>query len=407
MGRQPDRSTLRNSDDVDAENASTAGTSPVVKFVVLTAGFATLKGGKFVIPPLLPTISAELGLTSFQAGISLTGMTLAFALLQYPSGRLSDLLSRRTILVAGVVVLVTGFVVLIGTTTYYLFLLGTILVGTGEGLYGIAGRAWIDDLFTSQRGKAYGFYSAASDAGGAVAAVGAVGVLAVAVWRASFLPVVLVLAVVGVLLHRLGDEPYVVKRVALGTRGTVVRLVADRRIRLGALIYGLFMFSWQGVLGFLPTLLQVERGMSSSLASVVFSGLFLVGFVCKPLAGELSDRMRRSWVAVISLGAGALGLLGILVTYSLPFIVAGVVVFAAGLKGFIPVMQAYLMDIFPAETKGGDLGALRSMYLGVGSLGPAYVGFAVQYTTYTNAFLMFVGCLGLAALGMLFLDRTR
>ena len=406
MGRHPDSSLARSGDGVDGDGVQSDGASPVVKFVVLTVGFATLKGGKFVIPPLLPTISAELGLTSFQAGISLTCMTLAFALLQYPSGRLSDLLSRRTVLVAGVVVLLAGFVVLTGTTTYYLFLLGAILVGTGEGLYGIAGRAWIDDLFTAQRGRAYGFYSAASDAGGAVAAIGAVVVLAVAAWRASFLPVIAILLVIGALLHRLGDEPYVVERVPLEARGTVVRLVADRRIRLGALVYGLFMFAWQGVLSFLPTLLQVEREMSSSLASVVFSGLFLVGFVCKPLVGQLSDRMRRSSVAVFSLTLGAVGLLGVLVSQSLLFVVAGVVVFSVGLKGFIPVMQAYLMDIFPAETKGGDLGALRSLYLGVGSLGPAYVGYAVQHTTYTTAFTLFVACLGLAAVVMLVLDKT-
>jgi hypothetical protein len=53
-------------------------------------------------------------------------------------------------------------------------------------------------------------------------------------------------------------------------------------------------------------------------------------------------------------------------------------------------MQAHLMDSFPDESMAGDLGATRTVYIGIGSVGPAYVGFVASRLNYTVAFAGFV-----------------
>ncbi|WP_225870838.1 hypothetical protein [Halosegnis rubeus] len=51
------------------------------------------------------------------------------------------------------------------------------------------------------------------------------------------------------------------------------------------------------------------------------------------------------------------------------------------------------MDTFPTESMAGDLGGMRSLYIGLGSLGPTAVGFVAGRANYTIAFAGLAGCL--------------
>lgn len=42
---------------------------------------------------------------------------------------------------------------------------------------------------------------------------------------------------------------------------------------------------------------------------------------------------------------------------------------------------------------GGDMGATRTVYLSIGSLGPAFVGFVAERGSYAPAFTVLMGCL--------------
>lgn len=61
--------------------------------------------------------------------------------------------------------------------------------------------------------------------------------------------------------------------------------------------------------------------------------------------------------------------------------------YALGHGAFGPVMSAHLMDFFPDGNMGGDLGAVPTGYLGVASLGPAYVGIVADESNYAVAFV--------------------
>jgi hypothetical protein len=65
------------------------------------------------------------------------------------------------------------------------------------------------------------------------------------------------------------------------------------------------------------------------------------------------------------------------------------------------------MDIFPKESMGGDLGTMRTFYIGIGSLGPTYVGFVSDISSYTTAFGGLIACmLASAIIVVLFELRT-
>jgi len=361
--------------------------------IAISVGWALVQMGRLVLSPLLPTIIEDLEITPSTAGLSLTLLWGLYALLQYPSGRLSDRLSRRTLLVGGLILAVTGFALFTVATTYPIFLVGIVVLGVGAGLYPTAARALVSDLFVERRGQAYGLHTASGDIGGATAAGLAVVALAVAVWQSAFLPIVVGLSAVAVALHVWGREPYRVERVPLEIRATARRLLSSSRTRRLLFAYTLYAFVWQGATGFLPTFLQAEKAFTQGQASAGFAVLFLVGAVVKPTAGTLGDRTDSRRLAAASMGLGALALAGTILLEGLLVIGLALAVFAAGLMAVPPVLQAYLMDVFPDGTMGGDLGAMRTTYITLGATGPTYVGVVGQYASYRLAFFGLVACL--------------
>ncbi len=355
--------------------------------VVLTAGYGTLKVARYALPAVLPLVIADLGIDSVRAGIALSTIVTAVAITQYPSGRYADGLSRATVVLVAVGSLVVGLSTLSLSPTYLALLAGAALLGAGEGLYSPASRALVSDLFDARRGQAFGVHMMSVDVGGLAAAGAATVLLATGRWRAAFLPLAVLVGLVGLVYLRLNREPLPLGRVPLDARRTARRLLGSPELRLLTVAYCLFMLTIQGVLGFLPTLLQSDLDIAPGRASLVFAALFAAGLAIKPLAGRLSDRVPRPAVGGAATLVGAAGIAALALAEGPLAAGVATVGVAVGAKGFGPAMQAHLMDTFPEESMAGDLGALRTVYMGVGALGPIYVGVVAARLDYGAAFL--------------------
>lgn len=352
---------------------------------VLFLGWATLQCGRFLLPPLLPRITTDLGFSPGGIGLALTIFGLVYAVIQYPSGHYSDVLSRASLLVPGFAVLLVAFVVIGGAVTAGLFVLGMVLLGVGKGLYASPSRALLGELFASRRGRALGIYSAGTDLGGLAAAGLAVAVLAVAGWRWAFVPVVVLLALVTVLFLIWNREPYERGWVDLEAGKTAGRIVGSARQRDLLIAFSLFYFFVGGLTNFFPTLL-VAAGFSEAIAGASFALLFLTGLVTKPTAGEISDRLPRLLVGAVGLLVSVFGLVLILIAPSLGVVAIGTVLVAMGYKTQFPIADAVIMEAAPADNVGGDLGAARALFLGANALGPGFVGIVAELSSFAVAF---------------------
>lgn len=355
--------------------------------ILLTVGFTAVHTGRMVLSPLLPVIIEDLTITPFEAGLALSVLLWMNAAMQYPSGHFSDRLSRKTVIAASFVTAVVGFVLLSLSTTYAVLLLGAAAIGLGSGLYPSASLALLSDLFVEKRGQAIGINTVSIDLGSALSAGLAVVVLVYATWRAAFVPVLVVTVPALALLHLWSREPYLVTRIEFPIRVTVGNLVGDGRMRWTLIAYSLYMITWQGVAGFLPTYLAVDKGVSTTIASAGFALLFLVGIVVKPFAGKAGDNSTHLRVATAAAVFGVVGLVVLIGSSTLLGITAGIVLFAVGLNAFSPPMLTHLMSQFPDTSMGGDIGATRTVYIGIGSFGPIYVGYVASYATYSVAFV--------------------
>ena len=361
-------------------------------FLAVSAGWLCLQGGRLVLSPLLPAVRADLALSNAQAGFAFTVLWGLYALLQYPSGRLSDRLARKPLLVAGLVVAAAGFALLGAATSFPAFVAGAAVVGLGVGLYPTAARALLSDLYVRRRGQAFGIHTASGDLGGLTAAGLATLVLAVATWRAAFLPVVASVALVALALHVWSREAYRVGRVDLGVRETGRRLLATTRLRGLLVAYALFSLAWQSTTAFLPTFLLDAKGFDPAVASAGFAAYFLVGAVVKPVSGGLGDRFPRERLAPLTMLLAAVTMAAVVLADGFVPVALAVVAFAAGLMAFPPLMQAHLMDAFPDESMGGDLGGMRTIYVTVGALGPTAVGLVADLASLTLAFAGIAAC---------------
>lgn len=306
--------------------------------LVIALSFGWLVGnlGRQVLPPLLPTIIDELSITPSQAGFSITLLWGFYAFSSIPGGRFSDYLSRKTVVVASLGVAIVGLMVLSTVTAYPAFLLGVALVDVGVGSYYVAMWANPSDLFIQKRGQAFGLNAAFEMTGGALAAGLALVALCVATWQMAFVPLVASLVAIVFLLHRWIQDSYVVSRVPLDIRGTGARVFATAQVRWLVAAFALVSFTFQAILGFLPTFLEVEKGFPPLFAGASFALVFVIGIVVMPVAGNLSDHRGRIPVATGALVLGMLGLGSLVVASSMPLTVVGLVLFALGLWVFSP-----------------------------------------------------------------------
>ena len=343
-----------------------------------------------LIPPLVPIIIEDLGTTAFLVGIALTAERIAKAVVEFPSGRVGDQLTRSTVLLGCITFVIAGVTILSIAFSYLLFLVGMIVLGLGRGMYAPTSRALLSDLFTEKRGRAFGINMLGSEVAGIAGAGIAIVIVEVALWQTAFFPIALVLAPLLVAFYFLSRESICVSTVTLDVRETGTRLFTIPSIRWVLIVYSLYVVAASGVSTFLPLFLIEVHDVSFGVASSAFALLYAAGVIAKPLGGSLSDYIPRLYTAGGSLALASSGLAVLVVAPSAAVAILGVFVYGLGYRGAPPDLQAYLMDRFPDDSMGGDLGAMRTVYLLVGSFGPAYAGFAASTIGFTAAFINFL-----------------
>lgn len=116
----------------------------------------------------------DIGLSEAMSPITLAIFNLAYVALAYPAGILSDRMSPRSILMAGIVLLIAGNLVLGETAGYAGLILGTILWGAHMALtQGIFARMIADSAPEELRATSFGAFWFVTGISGLLASLGA------------------------------------------------------------------------------------------------------------------------------------------------------------------------------------------------------------------------------------------
>lgn len=347
------------------------------QLVVVAVGWGLLIGTRMTYPVLLPYLRSSFDLSLTVAGLLVTVLWLGSAVGQLPGGILADQYSERTVMAASTVLVASALVAVVAATTPLVLFAATGLIGLGQSLYPIARITILSDIYPERIGSALGVTMATGDLGQTVLPPVA-GVLAAAVaWQASLGALIPLFLLVGLSIWvTLPVEESNGGGASALSRAFVRDLVAklrQREMMFMTLILFLYILIWQSFTGLYPTYLVEEKGLSSSLAGVLFSLFFAVGVGVKPVAGAAYDRigMRKSLVAVLVGPVAGFTLLPVAAGF---WQLALVTVLVSTMLGSGAITQSFLADAFPEATRGTGLGAIRTLTATLGATGPVVFG---------------------------------
>ena len=360
------------------------------------AFFATMVA-RLVISPVVPAIVAEFEVSNTVVGLALTGLWMAYALSQFPSGILADRYGERLVILVAVWGTAVTSLLLALSPNYPAFLLVSICLGGLAGLHYSVGTTLLTRTYRDI-GTAIGLHNGGAPAAGLLAPVAAAWVGVQYGWRPAVALGALV-AIPAAALFAWKVEPTEPRRPEQPMRervqvGPVRELLSRPSIAFTVCLSVLCAFVWQGTASFLPTFVIEHRGGSPTLAGVVFSAYFVVQGVVQVGVGALSDRIGRDRTAAGCMVAGIVGFSLFVLGSGLPSMALAVLLVGTGLSWSAAVLPRFMDHLSDAERSAG-FGLVRTVYMVIGSLGSVGVGLVADTFGWAVSFGMLVAFLSI------------
>jgi len=372
-----------------------------------TLAFTATMVARLVISPLVPRITAAFEVTNGTVGLALSGMWLAYALAQFPSGVLGDRYGERAIILTAVGATAVASLLLALSPSILAFMLCTVLLGAGAGLHYSVATTFLTKQF-DDIGRAIGVHVAGGPLAGLAAPPLAALVGSRYGWRAGILLGVAAAVPVFVLFawrvrptEPLRPDQPMRERFAVGP---LVELISRPRIAYTTGLAVLGAFSWQATASFLPTFLEVGGGLSTALSALLFSLYFVVHGGTQPITGSISDRIGRDATVMGTMAAGVVGY-GLLVASAgldlgLPTTVVAVGFVGLAMSWGAP-LQSRFMDLLSDAERGAGFGLVRTAYMVIGASGSVVVGAVSDLAGWTVAFGLLAGVMALGLVALL------
>ena len=265
----------------------------LVLFGVLFLGVADTQ----LIPPLLPFMAEDLGISPGRAGTIVTTYALAAAAFALLAGAISDRLGRKRLICLALALFSTASLLTYLVPHFSILLWTRVLTGFGAGALSTLALSYAADLYSYEnRGKAMGIISMAYFLAFAVGIpVGAV-VAARLGWRWVF--VGLSVAGVGMLLitalflppdQRRGDRIFPATMLAHLRNRDRLAGIAAAFLTSGGLV---------GFLTFVGVWLRSSQGIGIEGIGFLFMAAGVTATVASPLSGWLADRIGKRRVII-------------------------------------------------------------------------------------------------------------
>ncbi len=362
--------------------------------IVIAGAWGLLLGTRMIYPVLLPYFRETFGLSLTVAGLLVTVLWLGSALGQLPGGMLADRYSERSVMTAGTLVVAVAILTVLFAPTALALFAATAFVGVGQSLYPVARITILTDLYPDRVGSALGVTMATGDLGQTVMPPIAGTIALVAAWRLGlgFMVPLLLLAAIGlwvVLPAKTGTESGG-DSLSTDAIGNLIAELRASNMLFFVFILFLYILVWQAFTGLYPTYLVEQKGLSTSVAALLFSLFFACGVVVKPAAGVAYDRIgaRGSLVGVLAGPVVGFGLLPI-VDGIVPLIVVTALV--STMLGSGAITQSFLSEAFSEEIRGTGLGAVRTASATLGAAGPVLFGLVADRGFFDEGYFVLAG----------------
>lgn len=140
------------------------------------------------LPPLLPLLNSDLGISYTMLGLLLSLRGIMSSGMQIPAGILVDRYGAKTILTIGLAMCAIGTLMTAAAVDYWMILLGGIVLGIGNSAFHPADYSILSaSMDESFMGRAFSLHSFSGNLGGAIAPAVLITITAFFNWRISLL----------------------------------------------------------------------------------------------------------------------------------------------------------------------------------------------------------------------------
>ena len=240
------------------------------------------------VPPALPQLRAELGLSLVESTFIVTTFNVLGMLMGIAAGMLGDRYGRKRLALAGLGCMALGGVLGALVHDFRPLLASRFLEGVGFILFAVPAPALMSAMAANarDRAKALGIWSAYMPTGGTIALLAAPLFIAAWSWRALWLALAAAAVLAAVVFARTVPETPV-------SRLSSMRLVVESLAQSGniamALLFAFYVAQWTSVMVWLPTFLS-EHGASTAAAAAATALMVLVNAPGNLIGGWLLSR---------------------------------------------------------------------------------------------------------------------
>jgi predicted MFS family arabinose efflux permease len=358
--------------------------------IILILGLAgfTVMADTWVVSPLLPAISVDLGVSPASAGIIISAYMICFGIFQLVFGPLADRFGKKQIISLTMIffTIATGLCAVgysLGALTFYRALAGVFAASVMP-----ISMALIADLFPiEERQTAIGSFIAISFLGqGLSMAIG--GTLAYLLnWKGAFILYAVFGLIATILLFTLGRKIPSVKAPKSELLAPYLRLL---RAKQSLIVYSIVLFEGIMILGsfsYVGSYISEVYGFDFLRIGLIMTGFGIMTIIGGRLSGKLANRFGRKRLIIIGLSMAALAEFILFLSGNILIIL----IFGIALLGLSFILaHSTLVTIateFAPKSRAMAMSLVAACFVTGGGIGTAIGGRLLKVSGYDGLFL--------------------
>ncbi len=349
-------------------------------------GWVSIYLARSVLPPVLPVLTTELGLTHTQSGLLETAYLIGYIISKLPAGALSKKYGARRVLASSMIGYGTAtFLIAYAQGFLHLFTL-RFLVGLFQGVHLPVANALLSDRFGDKQNRAIGFNESGANVGNTLAFPVAVSILSLWGWRTAFMALSLPAFLLSIVTLTLMREESSIKKKAYQEHGNLSDYMWV--IIPYALSHATYNLVLRTTFTFTPTFLVEFKGMTVATAGLISMILPAAGILAKLSSGLIVEKTGAKYA--IS-GASALSAVFLYTLILFPgenVLIVNLLLLGLTLYSFSPIIYSSTTSSLPSGLKATGLGIVTMFGNIIGAVSTSIVGALIDAYGFKYAFLV-------------------